>query len=192
MFFLLLILGTLGLYAEFTHPGAVIPGIVGGICAVLALYAMHLLPVNVAGVLLIVVAVTLFVLEAKYTSHGALLAGGVIAMIFGAIFLIRSPLTSGGVSLSVALAVTLPFAAITVFLMRLVLRSRKWKQKVGNEAMLGEKGTAVSGLAQGIEGMIRIRGEIWQATSDRNVSVGEAVRVKKVEGLKLLVEPVEH
>jgi membrane-bound serine protease (ClpP class) len=192
MFFLLLILGTLGLYAEFTHPGAVIPGIVGGICAVLALYAMHLLPVNVAGVLLIVVAVTLFVLEAKYTSHGALLAGGVIAMIFGAIFLIRSPLTSGGVSLGVALAVTLPFAAITVFLMRLVLRSRKWKQKVGNEAMLGEKGTAVSGLAQGIEGMIRIRGEIWQATSDRNVSVGEAVRVKKVEGLKLLVEPVEH
>jgi membrane-bound serine protease (ClpP class) len=192
MFFLLLILGTLGLYAEFTHPGAVIPGIVGGICAVLALYAMHLLPVNVAGVLLIVVAVTLFVLEAKYTSHGALLAGGVVAMIFGAIFLIRSPLTSGGVSLGVALAVTLPFAAITVFLMRLVLRSRKWKQKVGNEAMLGEKGTAVSGLAQGVEGMIRIRGEIWQATSDRNVSVGEAVRVKKVEGLKLLVEPVEH
>jgi membrane-bound serine protease (ClpP class) len=192
MFFLLLILGTLGLYAEFTHPGAVIPGIIGGICAVLALYAMHLLPVNVAGILLIVVAVTLFVLEAKYTSHGALLAGGVIAMIFGAIFLIRSPLTSGGVSLGVALAVTLPFAVISVFLMRLVLRSRKWKQRVGSEAMLGEKGTVVSGLAPGVQGMIRIHGEMWQAIAERDVSAGDSVRVKKVEGLRLLVEPVER
>src|SRR6202158_1014637 len=128
MFFLLLIVGTLGLYTEFTHPGVVAPGVVGGICAVLALYAMHLLPVNIAGVLLILTALGLFILEAKYTSHGVLALGGIVAMLLGAMFLIRSPLTPGGVSPGVAIAGTLPFAAITVLLMRLVLRSRKWKR----------------------------------------------------------------
>jgi len=191
MFFLLLILGTLGLYAEFTHPGAVIPGVVGAICSVLALYAMHLLPVSIAGVLLILTAVTLFVLEAKYTSHGVLLLGGVIAMIFGAIFLIRSPLTSGGVSLGVAIAVTLPFAGISVFLMRLVLRSRKWKPATGAEELLSAQGIAVAGLKGGLEGMIRIHGESWRATSTQDVGVGSPVKVLKVEGLKLHVEPVE-
>jgi membrane-bound serine protease (ClpP class) len=191
MFFLLLILGTLGLYAEFTHPGAVVPGVVGGICAVLALYAMHLLPVNVAGVLLIVIAVTLFVLEAKYTSHGILLGGGVIAMLFGAIFLIRSPLTTGGVSLGMAVAVTLPFAGLSVFLMRLVLRSRKWKQAAGTEEMLGEQGIAANGLKAGAEGLIRIHGEMWRAIAERDVSAGDSVRVLKVEGLRLYVEPAK-
>ena len=190
MFFLLLILGTLGLYAEFTHPGAVVPGVVGGICAVLALYAMHLLPVNVAGVLLIIIAVTLFVLEAKYTSHGILLAGGIIAMLFGAIFLIRSPLTSGGVSFGMAVGVTLPFAAISVFLMRLVLRSRKWKPAVGLEEMLSEQGIATDGLTSGVEGMIRIHGETWRAVAQHDVPAGGAVRVLRIEGLKLQVAPV--
>jgi membrane-bound serine protease (ClpP class) len=189
MFFLLLILGSLGLYAEFTHPGAVLPGVVGGICAVLALYAMHLLPVNVAGVLLIVIAVTLFALEAKYTSHGILLAGGVIAMIFGAIFLIRSPLTQGGVSLGMAFAVTLPFAVLSVFLMRLVLRSRRWKPAAGAEEMLGEHGVATSGLKSGAEGLIRIHGENWRALADQDVATGQTVRVRKIEGLTLYVEP---
>ena len=191
MFFLLLILGTLGLYAEFTHPGAVVPGVVGGICAVLALYAMHLLPVNVAGVLLIVIAVTLFALEAKYTSHGILLGGGVIAMLFGAIFLIRSPLTSGGVSLGMAVAVTLPFAGLSVFLMRLVLHSRKWKQAAGTEEMLGEQGIAANGLKAGVEGLIRIHGEMWRAIAEQDVSAGASVRVLKIEGLKLYVEPAK-
>jgi membrane-bound serine protease (ClpP class) len=191
MFFLLLILGTLGLYAEFTHPGAVVPGVVGGICAVLALYAMHLLPVNVAGVLLIVIAVTLFVLEAKYTSHGILLGGGVVAMLFGAIFLIRSPLTSGGVSLGMAVAVTLPFAGLSVFLMRLVLRSRKWKQAAGTEEMLGEQGIAANGLKAGVEGLIRIHGEMWRAIAEQDVSAGDSVRVLKIEGLRLYVEPAK-
>src|SRR5437016_1786763 len=190
MFFLLLILGTLGLYAEFTHPGAVVPGVVGGICAVLALYAMHLLPVNLAGFLLILIAVTMFVLEAKYTSHGILLAGGIIAMVFGAIFLIRSPLTSGGVSVGMAIAVTLPFAAISVFLMRLVLRSRKWKPAVGAEEMLAERGIATEGLKNGVEGMIRIHGETWRAIAAQDVPVGAVVQVRRIEGLKLLVEPV--
>jgi membrane-bound serine protease (ClpP class) len=191
VFFVLLMVGVLGLYTEFTHPGMVAPGVIGGICAVLALYAMHLLPVNFAGVLLILLALALFILEAKFASHGVLAIGGIVSMILGAMFLIRSPLTSGGVSLGVALSATLPFALITVFLMRLVLRSRSWKSTTGREELVGEEGIAISGLGAGAEGMIRVHGELWQAVSPRAVSEGKPVRVRSVEGLKLHVEPEE-
>jgi membrane-bound serine protease (ClpP class) len=191
VFFVLLMVGVLGLYTEFTHPGMVAPGVIGGICAVLALYAMHILPVNFAGVLLILLALTLFILEAKFTSHGVLAIGGIISMMLGAMFLIRSPLTSGGVSLGVAFAATLPFALITVFLMRLVLSSRSWKSTTGKEELIGEEGIAISGLGAGAEGMIRVHGELWQAVSPRAVPEGKPVRVRSVEGLKLHVEPEE-
>jgi len=190
IFFILLILGVLGLYTEFTHPGVVAPGVIGGICMVLALYAMHILPVNLAGVFLIVLALALFILEAKFTSHGVLAAGGVVSMLLGAMFLIRSPLTPGGVSLGVALAVTLPFALLTVFLMRLVLRSRSWKNQTGPEEMIGARGTVVTPLPGGEEGMIRVHGELWRAISNQPVPEGKAVRVTKIDGLKLYVEPV--
>src|SRR5467141_561135 len=190
VFFILLILGVLGLYTEFTHPGVIAPGVVGGICMVLALYAMHILPVNLAGVFLILLALALFILEAKYTSHGVLAAGGIVSMLLGAMFLIRSPLTAGGVSLGVALAVTLPFAVLTVMLMRLVLRSRSWKSQTGREEMIGAQGTVVTELPVGAEGMIRIHGELWRAISNQPVPEGKPVRVVKMDGLKLYVEPV--
>jgi membrane-bound serine protease (ClpP class) len=191
VFFLLLIVGALGLYTEFTHPGMVAPGVVGAICMVLALYAMHLLPVNLAGIVLIIVAIALFVLEAKYTSHGVLLAGGIVAMMLGALFLVRSPLTGGGVSPLVALAVTLPFAGISVFLMRSVLRSRKWKPVTGPEEMIGEIGTVIKHVAAGGEGMIRWRGELWRAFASQEIGEGKSVRVVRVEGLRVEVAPVE-
>jgi membrane-bound serine protease (ClpP class) len=191
MFFLLLVIGALGLYTEFTHPGMVAPGVIGGICLVLALYAMQILPVNLAGVFLIALALALFVMEAKFTSHGVLLAGGIVSMLLGALFLIRSPFTAGGVSLGIALAVTLPFAAITVFLMRLVLRSRKWRNTTGREEMIGAEGVVVTPLAASSEGMIRIHGELWQAVSTQPVPEGKSVRVLRIDGLKLYVEPVE-
>jgi membrane-bound serine protease (ClpP class) len=190
VFFVLLIIGVLGLYTEFTHPGVIAPGVVGGICTVLALYAMHLLPVNIAGVLLILLAVALFILEAKYTSHGVLLAGGIVAMLLGAMFLIRSPLTAGGVSLGVALAVTLPFALLCVILMRLVLRSRKWKSTTGREEMIGSQGVVVAPVGDGAEGMIRVHGELWRAFSSAPLTEGKPVRVVRIDGLKLYVEPV--
>ena len=191
VFFVLLIVGVLGLYTEFTHPGVIAPGVIGGICAVLALYAMHILPVNFAGLLLILLALALFILEAKVTSHGVLGIGGVVAMVLGALFLIRSPLTAGGVSLGVALAATLPFAVITVFLMRLVLRSRSWKTTTGREEMIGADGVAVSSLPAGGEGMVRVHGELWQASSLQRVPEGGTVRVIRVDGLKLQVEPAQ-
>jgi len=190
IFFILLILGVLGLYTEFTHPGAIAPGVVGSICIILALYAMHLLPVNLAGVFLILLALALFILEAKFASHGVLAAGGIVAMLLGAMFLIRSPLTAGGVSLGVAFAVTVPFAILTVFLMRLVLRSRHWKAQTGREEMLHAQGVVVTPLTDGAEGMIRIHGELWRAISAQPVPEGKSVRVTKIDGLKLYVEPV--
>lgn len=190
VFFLLLLVGALGLYTEFTHPGVVAPGVVGGICALLALYAMHILPVNFTGVLLIALALALFALEAKFTSHGVLLAGGIVSMLLGAMFLIRSPLVPGGVSFGVALAATIPAAFITVFLMRLVLKSRRWKNATGKEEMIGEEGVVTIPLSTGGQGMIRVHGELWQAVSKVSISEGTKVRVLRVEGLKLEVEPV--
>jgi membrane-bound serine protease (ClpP class) len=191
IFFVLLLVGVLGLYTEFTHPGMVAPGVIGGICAVLALYAMHFLPVNFAGVLLIILALALFVLEAKLASHGVLLVGGIVSMLLGAMFLIRSPLTPGGVSVGVALAVTIPFAILVVFLMRLVLQSRRWKVSTGKEELLGEEGIVTTALSSGGEGMVRIHGELWRAGSLTAIAVGQGVRVVRIDGLKLIVEPVE-
>ena len=191
VFFVLLILGVLGLYTEFTHPGVIAPGVIGGICLILALYAMNFLPVNLAGLFLIALALAFFILEAKAPSHGILAFGGVVSMFLGALFLIRSPLTSGGVSVGVALAGTLPFAVLAVVLMRLVLRSRRWKSVTGKEELIGAPGVAVAQLPAGSEGMIRVHGELWRAESSRPVQEGETVRVLRVEGLKLYVEPAE-
>jgi membrane-bound serine protease (ClpP class) len=147
VFFILLIAGVVGLYVEFTHPGMIAPGVVGAIALVLALFAMHLLPVNFAGLLLIVVALGFFLLEAKYTSHGVLALGGVVAMMLGALMLIRSPLTGAGVSIGVALGVTAPCAAITILLMRLVLRSRSWRPAAGAEQLVGALAEVTEAIA---------------------------------------------
>ncbi|HKV62540.1 MAG TPA: nodulation protein NfeD [Candidatus Acidoferrum sp.] len=191
VFFVMLILGVLGVYTEFTHPGVIVPGVVGGICLILALYAMNFLPINLAGVFLILLALAFFVLEAKAPSHGILALGGVVSMFLGAIFLIRSPLTPGGVSVGVALAGTVPFAILAVVLMRLVLKSRQWKSATGKEEMIGERGIATAQLDAGVVGLVRVHGELWRAESSQPVKEGEAVRVLRVEGLKLYVEPAE-
>ncbi len=141
---------------------------------------------------MIIVAIALFVLEAKYTSHGVLLAGGIVAMMLGALFLVRSPLTGRGVSPVVALAVTLPFAGISVFLMRSVLRSRKWKPATGPEEMIGELGTVVKAVPAAGDGMIRLHGELWQAFSSQEIAHGKSVKVIKVEGLRVEVAPAER
>jgi membrane-bound serine protease (ClpP class) len=167
------------------------PGVIGGICFILALYALNFLPVSLAGLFLIALALAFFMLEAKMPSHGVLAAGGVVSMFLGAIFLIRSPLTPGGVSVGVALAGTLPFAVLAVVLMRLVLRSRQWKTATGKEELIGAVGVAVARLSVGAEGMIRVHGELWRAESSRPVQEGETVRILRVEGLKLYVEPAD-
>ncbi len=197
VFFILLIVGVLGLYVEFTHPGAFAPGVIGGIAMVLALYAMHLLPINFAGVLLIALAMALFILEAKFPTHGVLGVGGVVSMVLGALFLIRSPLTGMGVSLWTALAVVIPFGIIVIILMRLVLRSRTWKVSTGKEELIGEVGEVreTLGSSQNPDSMgsVFVHGELWRAAArpGETIPEGARVRVKKVKGLTLEVEPLE-
>jgi membrane-bound serine protease (ClpP class) len=193
VFFLLLLAGVLGLYVEFTHPGMIAPGVIGSIALVLALFAMHLLPINLTGVLLIGLALGLFVLEAKYTSHGVLGIGGAIAMLLGALMLVRSPLTGAGVSVGVALGATVPFALITIVLMRLVLRSRTWRPLTGIENWIGD----IASVKQAIEGgagygMVFVHGELWRAASKTAIPTGARVRIVGVSGLTLNVEPVER
>ena len=197
VFFVLLLVGVLGLYTEFTHPGLVAPGVVGGIALLLALFAMHVLPISLAGLLLIGLALALFILEAKYTSHGVLGAGGVVAMLLGALLLVRSPLTGAGVSLGVALGATLPFAAITIVLMRLVLRSRSWMPQTGVEELVREVGEVrepIGGAGAGDGGglgLIFVHGELWRAAARTAIPRGTRVRILRVDGLTLYVEPID-
>ena len=193
VFFILLIVGVLGLYTEFNHPGLFAPGVIGGIALILALFAMHMLPVNFTGVLLIILALAFFVLEAKFPTHGILGVGGVLSMVLGALMLIHSPMTGMGVNLWIALSVAIPFGLIVVFLMRLVLRSRAWKQSTGKEELVGEFGEVTVALSAGGSGMVLMHGELWQARAlgGQSIAKGARVRVKSVKGLTLNVEPVE-
>ncbi len=192
VFFILLIIGVLGLYTEFTHPGLFAPGVIGGIALVLALYAMLSLPVSLMGLLLIALALAFFVLEAKYPTHGVLGIGGVISMVLGALMLVKSPWTGMGVSLSAALGVAIPFAIIVIVLARFVLRSRTWKLTTGKEELIGEEGEITEPVPSTGPGMVRVHGELWRAAAPAGQAIpkGARVRVKKVTGLTLEVELV--
>ena len=200
IFFILLVAAALGIYTEFTHPGLFAPGVFGGIAAVLAIISMQMLPVGVAGLLLMVLALALFVLEAKYPTHGVLGVGGVLAMVLGALFLIKTPWTGMGVRFATALGVALPFGILAIVLMRVVLRSRHWKVATGKEELLAEEGEVVEPVgaasateAEGaISGMVRIHGELWRAATaaGQTIPKGARVRVRKIDGLTLQVEPI--
>ena len=188
LLFILLILGIGGLYVEFTHPGVILPGVIGGVSLLLFLVGAEVVPLNWLGILLIATAVVMFALEAKVTSHGALALGGVLSMLAGALILVRSPITGMGVSLGVAAGVTLPFALITVMVMRLAMRTYSLKQSTGTSQLIGATGEvrdAIDGT-----GMVFVLGELWRATSAEKVPAGAQVRVVRVDGLTLHVAPV--
>ena len=179
------LVGLMGLYIEFTQPGLILPGVAGGLCLFLALVALSSLPGNALGVAFIIAALVLFVMEAKITSHGLLAALGIAAMVFGSLILIDSPLPELRVRLSTAVGITLPFAVITVFLMRLVILAHRNKSMSGQEGLLAETGIALTDIDG--EGKIRVHGEIWQANSETPISAGEQVKVLAVDGMKVRV-----
>jgi membrane-bound serine protease (ClpP class) len=184
------ILGALGvacLYIEFTHPGMVAPGVVGAISLVLALYAFNLLPINYAGALLILTALVLFALEAKLTSHGVLAAGGIVAMVLGALILVKSPWPEARIHLSTALSVALPLGFITIILVRYAVAAKLRKVVTGEQGMIGALGVAQTDLAPA--GKIWIHGELWDAHAAETIPQGTRVRVREMEGLTLVVEP---
>ena len=184
----LLVLGALGIYVEFSSPGLIAPGIVGAIMVLVGLSALSVLPINWLGAALLLLAFTLFVLEAKFTSHGILGIGGAVAMVMGAIMLVNGPIPEMRIHWSTAIGLALPFSLITVLLLSLVVRARHNKVVTGAEGMLGTVGSTVTELAP--EGKVFVRGEYWDAVAARPVASGARVRVTAIEKLKLTVEPV--
>ncbi|MBI4468928.1 MAG: nodulation protein NfeD [Acidobacteria bacterium] len=186
-----LILGAIGLlclYFEFNHPGAIAPAVAGLISLVLALYGFHLLPINLTGVVLMVVALGLFIAEAKVQGFGILGLGGVLSLVVGATILIDAPDPAIQISRAVALAVAIPMALIMVVVLRLALMARRQKVHTGETGMIGLIGFAETDLRP--EGWIFVRGELWNARSDAAIRQGEKIRVIGIEGLQLRVEPI--
>jgi len=186
--FLLFALGALCVYFEFNHPGAVVPGVVGLIAVVLAIFALNLLPTRYAAFTLIIAAFVLFGLEAKFMSHGVLGIGGVVCLTLGGLLLVDGPIPEMRVRLWTALGVSIPFGIITVVLMGLALKAHRNKVVTGRQGMIGEIGVTQTPLSPA--GQIFIHGEIWNAVSSEPVAVGEQVSVNRVDGLTLEVTPV--
>ena len=184
--FILLAIGALALYAEFNHPGAVIPGVIGVIFILLAAFALNLLPTRYAALVLILAAFIMFALEAKFSTHGVLGIGGIALLTLGALLLVDGPIPQMRVNLLTALAVSIPLGLITVFLMDIALRARQGKVVTGAQGLLGEIGTTRTPLNP--EGKVFIHGELWDAVASGTIDAGRAVVVKRLNGLRLEVE----
>jgi membrane-bound serine protease (ClpP class) len=185
----LLMIGIMALYAEFNHPGAVVPGTVGVVCILLAIFALNLLPTRFAAVVLILASFVLFALEAKFATHGVLAIGGITTLVIGSLLLVDAPIPEMRVKLVTALGVSIPLGIITVFLMSVAIRARRNKVVTGIEGLIGEVAIAQTELAPA--GKVFVHGEIWDAVASANVPAGEKVSVQKVDGLQLRVGPVE-
>jgi membrane-bound serine protease (ClpP class) len=186
--FLLLIAGALGLYLEFTTPGVILPGVLGGILGLLGLAGLSVLPINWIGAALLLLAVGLLVAEAFVTSHGVLGVGGAVAFVLGAVMLVDGP-PGVRIGWGVALGAGLPFAGIAIFLTTLVLRVHKTRSSTGESGMIGQ--TAVARTPLDLDGKVFVHGEYWDATSSVPVPEGATVRVVAVDGLRLQVEPAK-
>jgi membrane-bound serine protease (ClpP class) len=183
----LLLLGALaGLGTEISHPGMLFPGIVGTVCLILFLFATQIIPINWAGVLLILLAIALFAAEVKVTSYGLLTVGGITAMILGAMMLVDAPVPEMRVPLSTLLPAVVAMAAWTIMLVRLVLRSQRTGATTGIDGLVGQLAVAETDLAP--EGWVRVQGEKWRARADGRAAAGEKLRVAAVDGLTLRVE----
>ena len=188
--YLLLTLGMLGLTGEFWNPGAVFPGVAGGISLLLAFFALQVLPVSYSGVLLIALGIVLLILEVKVTSFGLLGAGGIVALFFGSLMLIDSPLPEMQIGLRLIVPMTTVTAGIILFLVRLAVTAQRQPAVTGPAGMLAELGEALTSIDPGGVGRVRAHGEIWTATADDAVSAGDHVRVVSVKGLLLTVKRI--
>jgi len=184
--FIILAIGVLALYAELNHPGAVLPGTVGVVFIVVAAFALNLLPVRFASLVLIAVAFALFALEAKFASHGVLTIGGVVLLTLGGLLLVDGPIPEMRVRLITALAVSVPFGLITAFLMGIALRARRNKIVTGAQGMIGELGVAETALSP--LGKVLVHGEIWDGTAATAIGAGQRIVVRGIDGLTLRVE----
>jgi membrane-bound serine protease (ClpP class) len=185
--YILLSLGMLGLTIELWNPGSVLPGVAGGLCLLLAFFTFQVLPVNYAGVLLILFGVVLFILEIKVVSHGVLSAGGVLSLLFGSMMLMDTSAPELQVSLGVILPVVAGLSAILILLVHLGLVSQRRRPTTGTAGMLGTAARAIDPIAPGTPGRVSTHGEIWNATASEPIAAGEEVFVTAVDGLTLTV-----
>lgn len=186
--YILMLLGFYGLFFEMTNPGAIFPGVVGGICLILGFYALQTLPVNYAGLMLIILGIVLFILEVKLVSHGVLTIGGIIALIFGSLMLFETSSPLFKLSLAVILPATLVTALFFVFTFRLAYNAFRRKPITGAEGLIGLEGTATTDISsQG--GTVKVHGELWSGYSDELIPKGSVVIIEAITGLKVKVKP---
>jgi len=186
--FLLLAIGALALYIEFNHPGAVIPGTVGVVFILLAIFALNLLPTRFAALGLMLGAFALFAAEAKFATHGVATVGGIVLLTVGGLLLVDSPIPEMRVHLLTALAVSIPLGLITAFLMTIALKARRNKIVTGAQGLVGETGVAQTALSP--QGKVFVHGELWDAVASSSLPVGQLVVVRKIDGLTIEVEPL--
>jgi membrane-bound serine protease (ClpP class) len=185
--FILLVLAGLGIYFEFSNPGAILPGVIGAICAILFLFASQVLSINTAGVGLIVLSIIFFIAEIYTTTFGVLTAGGIISFIVGALMLFKTP--GMNVSLTVFIPMLIIFIGLVLVSLVLAIKTRLTKPTTGDQGLIGEIGTALG--AFGHMGQISIHGEVWKAITDEKIKKGEEVRVVGIDGLKLKIQKLD-
>ena len=185
---LLLVGGALLIYLEFNAPGTIVPGALGTLMVLLAIFGLNLLPIRYTAVLLLVAALVLL-LEAKFGGHGVLAAAGIVCLTFGTLTLVAAPVPELGISLPVAIGVSTGFGLITVYLVRLAVRARRMKTRLGVDALIGRRATAMEPLTP--EGHVLVEGEIWQAVASEPVVAGSRLCVVGHEQYLLHVTPAE-
>jgi membrane-bound serine protease (ClpP class) len=183
-------IGMLCIYFEFNHPGAILPGVVGFIAVSISLYTLDLLPLRSMAVVMIVAAFAMFILEAKFQTHGIITTGGIVLMVLGALLLVDGPIPQMRVQLWAALAVAIPMGFVTVFLMSIAMKARRNKVLTGEEAMIGQVAIVCAPLMP--RGKVFVRGELWDAVAPANVDAGGKVVIRKIENLVLHVDPVHE
>lgn len=189
--YLLLTLGMLGLTVELWSPGAILPGVAGGLCLLLAFFAFQVLPVNAVGLLLLVFGLGLLVLELKVPSFGVLGIGGALSLLIGSV-MVTNEIPGVRVGYGVIVPAVIAMAAIVLFLGRLALVSQRSRPVTGAQGLVGESGTTLTPIAPGHAGQIRAHGEIWRAVAAVPLPADVPVRVTAVDGLTLTVEPLDQ
>ncbi|MHB8769607.1 MAG: NfeD family protein [Syntrophales bacterium] len=187
--YILLLIGLAGLYFEFSTPGVILPGVIGGISLILAFFAMQTLPVNYAGVALILFSIILFIAEIKVISHGILTIGGIVSLVIGSLMLFQAPDPALRVSWRIMIPAVAIVSVFFVTVIAIAVKAQLRRPLGGREGLLGVEGTAVTDVAG--QGTVLIRGEYWDAVSDRAVLKGAKVRVTGVEHLKVRIEPIQ-
>lgn len=188
--YIFLMLAIYGILFELYNPGSIFPGVIGVISAVIAGYSLQMLPVNIAGLALIILAIIMFILEIKIQSYGLLTIGGIVSFLVGSIMLIDSPFEFLDISLSIIITGTILTALFFLLVIGLGIKAQTKRRATGVDALIGQEGIAITDISPGNPGKVRVSGEIWKAVSNFSIKENEPIIVKKVEGLKLVVEPL--